>query len=87
MPKRYSAADARRDIGRKSAAQLDRESAEKWALLAVAAYRKHAAGGGRKFLLEAEVWRHEALEHASGVSGAFVDVIKARIDKARPRTR
>ncbi len=85
--RRYSAADARKDVSRKSAAQLDRESALKWAALAIEALRRHAAGEGQRFLLKAQVWEHEALEHAAGVSGAFRDAIKRRIDKVRSKIR
>ncbi len=85
--KRYTEADARKDIRTKSQATLDRESAHKWALLAVEAYREFKAGGKLKSFGEAEVLRHEALEHASGAEdgGKLGRELKAKIDKHRPR--
>lgn len=88
MPsRRYTEADARKDIASKSLITLDRESAHKWTLLAVEAYRKFNASGELKWFGEAEVLRHEALEHASGAEdgGKLLREVEAQIDRYRPR--
>lgn len=83
MP-RYSAA---REVALKSEAQVERASAGQWLARALACYHKYKITKKISWLLRAEQYRHEALEHASGAGdgGKLVGVLERRIAKVRPR--
>ena len=72
---RYSADS---EVASKSEAVLERETAKKWAARALACYR-------RGWLLRAESYRHEALEHAAlaGDHGKLVGELQSQIDRVR----
>lgn len=81
------------EVVAKTEEQIERETAEKWAACAVACYRqaskavKKASGMNRasgEWLLRAEDYRHEALEHGSLAEDlTFFKKMKKEIDQER----
>ena len=55
----------RSEVTRKSDAQIERETAWKWARRAVDSGKCYDATGDLKWLLRFEDYKHEALEHAA----------------------
>lgn len=80
---RYLAAD--REVGSKSDRVIQRETAERYAARAIVCYRRHRRTGRVSWLLRAEDFRHEALEHAAlvGDGGKLVGRVEERIKKER----
>lgn len=73
---------AARELAHKSLAAIQRETALTWAARAVAAYRFFGQDKRLSWLLDAEEYAHESLEHAA-LSGdadlsAFVSIAVAR---------
>lgn len=64
------------EVAQKSDRQIERETALKWADRAVACYHRCAAATTarerERWLLRAESYRHEALEHAALAGGGLV---------------
>lgn len=60
---RYAA--ALREVSSKSEAAIEHETALKWAARALACRRRYAETGAVKWLLRAESYRHEAIEHGA----------------------
>lgn len=76
--------NAEREVSTKKAADIERETAQKWAARAVACHRKWLKTGKQIWLIRAERYRDEALEHAAMVEdhGKTVAVIQKKIDDA-----
>jgi len=67
--------EARAEVRRKSKAQIDRETAEKWAARAVAADELFRSTGDEKWRTASVEFAHEAVEHAaSGTPGSLAHV-------------
>jgi hypothetical protein len=62
------------------------ETAYKWAARAVVAYIQFTKTESFEWLLRAEDYRHEALEHAAlvGDNGVLTGMLEAQIDAYRP---
>lgn len=73
------------EVRSKTDAQIERETAGKWAARAIACYQEHARTGKQSWLLRATSYRDEAIEHAAlvGDSGRTVKTIQAEIDRVR----
>jgi hypothetical protein len=56
---------AMRELGQKPIAQIQRETAMLWTSRAFAAYVLYRRTGELRWLLDAEEYHHEALEHAA----------------------
>ena len=56
---------ARTEVTSKSDVVIERETAEKWAARSIACFEKYAETGNQKWLVRAEDYKHEALEHAA----------------------
>ena len=57
--------EARRELFQKTRAEIEEETAFKWAARAVAAYQLSAMQQPNRFLRDAEDYYHEAIEHAA----------------------
>jgi hypothetical protein len=80
--------DAIIEVSTKSDGEINRETAVKWALRALACYSnaKHTTGAARQeWILRAADHSHEALEHAAliGDGGKTVGVLEKSFDKVR----
>lgn len=82
----FDARAARREVLSKSEADIERETALKWASRALACYALFEETRAPKWLLRAEDYRHEALEHAAtaGDGGRLVGQVQSRLDEVRP---
>lgn len=76
------------EVTEKSDKTISVETAYKWAERAVVAYSQFAKSGAVEWLLRAEDYRHEALEHAALVSdgGCLVGHLLDSIEKVRAQT-
>lgn len=76
---------AGREVASKSEVVIERETARTWAARAVACYRNHARTRDTRWLLRANHYRDEALEHAAmvGDGGVFVGQVQQAIDRER----
>ena len=81
---RYS---ADREVREKSADKIERETARRWAARATACYARSRGEGGVRWLLRAEDYRHEALEHAALAEdgGCLVGEIERELRAVRPK--
>lgn len=72
-----------REVRTQSDAQVECSTAEKWAGRAVACYRMYASSGKVTWLIRADRYREEALEHAAvvGDCGKTVMAIQKEIDR------
>lgn len=72
-----------REVGRKTDAQIERETAQKWASRAIGCYAFYTARGDEAWLIRYENYRHEALEHAATVEdrGVTVRRVQDTIDR------
>lgn len=79
MTSRYS---AKTEVKNKSDSEIERETAKKWAARAIACYEEYHSTNSLKWLLRADNYRHEALEHASivGDRGRLVGQLQKEID-------
>lgn len=57
--------DALQEVLSKSEGQIQRETANKWASRAIACYKLYARTGDLCWLVRAEEYKHEAVEHAA----------------------
>jgi hypothetical protein len=59
--------EARRELNERTREQIEEETAYKWAARAVAAYENHvrAPSDATTWLLDADSYMHEAIEHAA----------------------
>ncbi len=64
------------ELRKKSKADIETETALKWGYRAIAAHVLHLETTSLQWLLDAHAYEHEALEHASEVSGELVDAIR-----------
>jgi len=71
------------EVRQKSEAQVERETAKKWAGRAIACFRLYRASGVLDWLTRAHTYRDEALEHAAmvGDHGKTVKAIQNEIDR------
>ena len=74
-----------REVASKSEAQIERETAHKWAERAEVCYDRYRTTGRKSWQQRAESYRHEALEHAAlvGDGGKLVGVLERRLAKWR----
>ena len=81
--------DAHREIRAKSDRAIERETALKWAARADACYQQHRETGLTRWLIRAEDYAREALEHGAQVGdrGNLVGELQARLDRARGKKR
>jgi hypothetical protein len=79
--------NARHEVTTKSAATVERETANKWAARAIACYTQCVETGELRWRLRGDDYRHEALEHAAliGDNGKTVARLQVRIDRVRKR--
>ena len=77
------------EVTGKSDSQISVETAYKWAQRAVVAYSQFAKTGEIEWLIRAEDYRHEALEHASLVedAGQLVGHLLKAIDQVRAQAK
>ncbi len=91
MSKSRQSFDAAREVRTKSEGSIERETAKKWAARAEAAFKLAIQYGDSVMLLRAQMYRHEALEHAAliGDHGRTVASLQKRLDtverKAKPK--
>ena len=80
---------AAEEVQTKSSAEIDRDTARKWADRAIASYGLYGQTGELDRLLAAEDHKHEALEHAAQVGdrGKFVGEIEREIGEAARAAR
>jgi hypothetical protein len=85
VPRRRTA--QQHEVVLKSDAQIERETAKKWAERAVACYAIFLSRGDAAWALRYDNYRHEALEHAAvvGDRGATVRQVQDWIDRAVER--
>lgn len=83
---RYS---ANREIVEKSPETINRETALKWQSRAMAAYKKYGETALDKWIIEAEQFRDEAIEHAGlgGDFGRMVGKVERKLNDARRKAR
>ena len=83
---RYS---ADREVVEKSDETIDRETAARWQARALACYRQYGKYSLDKWIVRAEKFRDEALEHAAkgGDFGRLVAKIERRLNEARREAR
>lgn len=72
-------AAARQELAAKSPEQIDADTAAVWGARAVAAFELYRTTGNAGWYAEARVFRHEAIEHASGGPAGLVEQIKAEL--------
>jgi len=68
--------DARRELTQKSAAQIEGETAYKWAARAAAAYQYYISTGDVRWRLNASKYHDEACEHASLAHDGTLDLVR-----------
>lgn len=74
---------ARREVATKSDRDIERETAQKWTVRAIACYERAAKASGvarTKWLMRADDYRHEALEHGALVEDFGKTVAKIQRD-------
>jgi hypothetical protein len=73
------------EIQQKSLTEIQRETAEKWCARSLAAYMLFHEHGDTTWYLDAEEYRHEALEHAALIEddGATFREVMSVVNKAR----
>jgi len=77
---------AKEEIQKKGLLGIEEETAKKWAARAAAAYVMSVdadEGDAQQWWDDGEVYRNEALEHASQVSGELVDTIADALEEYR----
>lgn len=76
---------AMREVQAKSEAEIEAETAARWAMRAVACYKLYAETDDSEWLIRAEDYKHEALEHGAqvGDQGKTVKRIEAQLNAAR----
>lgn len=84
MSSRHTHRRRRSDVASKSAAQIERETASKWADRAIDCFAKFEATGDAKWLVRGEDMKHEAVEHAATVGdyGKTAGRIQRMIERA-----
>lgn len=77
------------EVLHKTDSQINVETAYKWAARSVVAYVQFTKTEGIEWLLRAEDYRHEALEHAAlvGDGGELTRLLEASMDAYRPAYR
>ncbi len=81
MPKTRS---PRSEVRSKSDAMIERQTAHKWADHAIDSLVEYAKNGNVPWLIRAEGYKHEAVEHAGTVYdyGKTAGIIQRKIEKA-----
>lgn len=90
---RATIGSALREVTSKSEAAIERETAMKWAARALACQKRYDETGALRWLLRAESYRHEAIEHAAlagtgvlrSVRQSLASLTRARLSTARGR--
>lgn len=78
--------EARAEVRAKSDKVIERETAKKWAARAVACYEKYASSHERRWLVRAENYKQEAIEHgALAEDGKTLTEVKREMSAARSR--
>jgi hypothetical protein len=77
----------REEVLTKTDKLINVETAYKWAQRAVVAYVQFGKVGQIEWLLRAEDYRHEALEHAAlvGDGGELTNLLESSMDSVRPK--
>jgi hypothetical protein len=75
--------EARRELVSKSKAQIEEETAVKWAARAIAAYSIFEESGSLEVFADATEYHHEALEHASDTP--ILGDLLAALNKAKSK--
>jgi hypothetical protein len=83
MISREEIEEARRELLSKSKAQIEEETAVKWAARAIAAYSIFAESGDLEVFADATEYHHEALEHASDTP--ILGDLLAALNKAKSK--
>jgi hypothetical protein len=73
---------AREELASKTRAQIEAETADKWAARAVAAYERYATTSSLADYADATIYWHEALEHASEAPAGTVEALKRQMTAA-----
>jgi hypothetical protein len=86
--KHFTLAEAHKEVNTKSDGEINRETAKKWALRALACYgnaKKTTGATRQEWLLRAADYSHEALEHAAliGDGGRSVGALEKSFDLVR----
>ena len=82
-----------REVSQKSDATIERETSRKWLARAIACYQKFDRTGKNKWLIRAESYRQEALEHAALIGDcgktvcAVEKALKAECAKSKSETK
>ena len=74
---------AAHELATKSVSQMERDTAIAWGARAVATYQgalKAQEGRGTVLLIQAALFKHEALEHASHLGANFLAEISEELD-------
>jgi hypothetical protein len=80
----FNVEEARSELREKSHKDIERETADKWAGRAAAAYQLAEETGDTDWLRRADDFRHEALEHAAmSEDFDFLAELKGKIDGFR----
>lgn len=79
----------RSDIKRKSDPAIERETSKTWYQRALDAYREYTRTGMVTWLMRADRFKHEALEHAAGVGdhGSTVGKMQRDLDDAAKKAK
>ena len=77
-----SLANARAELRNKSCAQIEWETAAKWAARAVAAMELYSTTGELRWALLSGEFRAEAIEHAAAAGDGYADAVRAELDAA-----
>jgi hypothetical protein len=90
--KHFTLAEAHKEVAAKSDKTIERETAKKWTARAAACYERAAetTGAARtKWLLRADDYKHEALEHGAlvGDRGRTVGKIERELEVLRKKFR
>jgi len=78
---------AREEVNSKSEAEIEIETAYKWASRSIASYQEYAATKELKWLLRGEDYLHECIEHAALAKdgGKTLSIIEEEVEKYRPK--
>lgn len=73
------------EVRNKTAAEIEEETAYKWAARAIACYRYYAQTLATSWLIKADNFEHEAIEHAAFVrdNGVTLGIIENVLDSER----